>query len=434
MVALLIGQIVEQTVRPYTWFPWVIVIWVALVDRGRAVARVRPAARAGARGLRAGRRRGERDVSIALTPADVARDLDSLAAQAAAAGLRPLGLGGLQLGAGVLDRVADAVAEVRRDGDVALIADRREMAGPARRGQGRRSPPRSATSAASRSATRTRTSWPTPRRSSRRPRERDGAGVHRQRRLGHDRRHRQGAQRPARRRPARRGPDRRERQRLRRRPVGAARRRRQAHADHALAGAAADRHRRDRARPGRAQPRRARRPARHLHGARRLAARAAGRPGRQLLAVRGLARPRPRRRACSSRPTAIHRGEPEAIENLSAALVAQRDRDGRRRAHGAVLGHGAHGQPPAGDDRRAGRCTARRSARSPSSPRCCGRACATVARAGGLRALRFPTAAEMEPRVRAAFVGARPVRPRRRGVLARLRGQARALERGARRS
>ena len=34
MVALLIGQILEQTVRPYTWFPWVIVIWVALVAAG----------------------------------------------------------------------------------------------------------------------------------------------------------------------------------------------------------------------------------------------------------------------------------------------------------------------------------------------------------------------------------------------------------------
>lgn len=28
---LLIGQIVEQTAAPYTWFPWVIVIWVAMV-------------------------------------------------------------------------------------------------------------------------------------------------------------------------------------------------------------------------------------------------------------------------------------------------------------------------------------------------------------------------------------------------------------------
>jgi amino acid transporter len=34
LVALLIGQIAEQTVRPYTWFPWVIVIWVALVAAG----------------------------------------------------------------------------------------------------------------------------------------------------------------------------------------------------------------------------------------------------------------------------------------------------------------------------------------------------------------------------------------------------------------
>jgi amino acid transporter len=34
VVALLIGQIVEQTARPYTWFPWVIVIWIALVAAG----------------------------------------------------------------------------------------------------------------------------------------------------------------------------------------------------------------------------------------------------------------------------------------------------------------------------------------------------------------------------------------------------------------
>ena len=34
MVALLIGQILEQTVRPYTWFPWLIVIWVVLMAAG----------------------------------------------------------------------------------------------------------------------------------------------------------------------------------------------------------------------------------------------------------------------------------------------------------------------------------------------------------------------------------------------------------------
>src|SRR3954465_9902930 len=34
MVALLVGQILEQTVRPYTWFPWLIVIWVALMAAG----------------------------------------------------------------------------------------------------------------------------------------------------------------------------------------------------------------------------------------------------------------------------------------------------------------------------------------------------------------------------------------------------------------
>src|SRR5690349_4505423 len=31
MVALIIGQIVDQTDAPYTWFPWVVVVWVALV-------------------------------------------------------------------------------------------------------------------------------------------------------------------------------------------------------------------------------------------------------------------------------------------------------------------------------------------------------------------------------------------------------------------
>jgi amino acid transporter len=34
MVALLIGQIVEQTDAPYTWFPWVIVGWIAVVGAG----------------------------------------------------------------------------------------------------------------------------------------------------------------------------------------------------------------------------------------------------------------------------------------------------------------------------------------------------------------------------------------------------------------
>ena len=32
MVALLVGQIVERTVAPYTWLPWVIVAWVAAVS------------------------------------------------------------------------------------------------------------------------------------------------------------------------------------------------------------------------------------------------------------------------------------------------------------------------------------------------------------------------------------------------------------------
>ena len=51
MVALLVGQIIEQTTRPYTWFPWVIVIWVALVTAAAlwlASARPRQFASAGA--------------------------------------------------------------------------------------------------------------------------------------------------------------------------------------------------------------------------------------------------------------------------------------------------------------------------------------------------------------------------------------------------
>src|SRR3954468_9602163 len=51
MVALLAGQIIEQTTKPYTWFPWVIVLWVALVGIAAlwlASARPREFARAGA--------------------------------------------------------------------------------------------------------------------------------------------------------------------------------------------------------------------------------------------------------------------------------------------------------------------------------------------------------------------------------------------------
>jgi amino acid transporter len=43
MIAVLVGQIVEQTARPYTWFPWVIVVWVALAVAGAQwLAAVRP--------------------------------------------------------------------------------------------------------------------------------------------------------------------------------------------------------------------------------------------------------------------------------------------------------------------------------------------------------------------------------------------------------
>ena len=51
MVALLIGQILEQTVHPYTWFPWLIVIWVVLMATGAqwlATSRPKQLALAGA--------------------------------------------------------------------------------------------------------------------------------------------------------------------------------------------------------------------------------------------------------------------------------------------------------------------------------------------------------------------------------------------------
>ena len=45
MIALLVGQIIEQTGAPYTWFPWVIVGWVALVGAGALwLAATRPRA------------------------------------------------------------------------------------------------------------------------------------------------------------------------------------------------------------------------------------------------------------------------------------------------------------------------------------------------------------------------------------------------------
>jgi glycerol-1-phosphate dehydrogenase [NAD(P)+] len=68
---------------------------------------------------------------------DAARDLATLRRRLAdapdAAALRPLGLGGVVLGAGVLDSLPELVAEVRNGGggDVVLLADCRSMAGDA---------------------------------------------------------------------------------------------------------------------------------------------------------------------------------------------------------------------------------------------------------------------------------------------------------------
>jgi hypothetical protein len=74
-------------------------------------------------------------VSVARAPSPaeaVSNVAEELRAQLAGAGepvLRPLELGGVLLGPGILDRVADVVAELPRgEGDVALVADRRPMA------------------------------------------------------------------------------------------------------------------------------------------------------------------------------------------------------------------------------------------------------------------------------------------------------------------
>jgi glycerol-1-phosphate dehydrogenase [NAD(P)+] len=74
-------------------------------------------------------------VSVArpISAPDLARDLDTLRARLTAGdeagALQPLGLGGVVLGQGVLDRVASVVAELRKtDGDVVVIADSRPMA------------------------------------------------------------------------------------------------------------------------------------------------------------------------------------------------------------------------------------------------------------------------------------------------------------------
>ncbi|MFL5859236.1 MAG: iron-containing alcohol dehydrogenase [Solirubrobacteraceae bacterium] len=76
---------------------------------------------------------------MSIAPPDsapaAARDLDALRARLDAADggaeLRPLGLGAVLLGRGVLSQVAPAVAELRTgEGPVIMIADRRPMAGP----------------------------------------------------------------------------------------------------------------------------------------------------------------------------------------------------------------------------------------------------------------------------------------------------------------
>src|SRR5262245_26658470 len=60
-------------------------------------------------------------MSVGLSPADVARDLEAIRARLTPE-LRPLGLGGIDLGPGVLDRLP-ALIERHRRGDVVLLAD-----------------------------------------------------------------------------------------------------------------------------------------------------------------------------------------------------------------------------------------------------------------------------------------------------------------------
>jgi hypothetical protein len=73
-----------------------------------------------------------RERRACASAAEAVSNLAELRAQLAGAGeldLRPLELGGVLLDPGILDRVADVVAELPRgEGDVALIADRRPMA------------------------------------------------------------------------------------------------------------------------------------------------------------------------------------------------------------------------------------------------------------------------------------------------------------------
>jgi glycerol-1-phosphate dehydrogenase [NAD(P)+] len=68
-----------------------------------------------------------------MSAPDAARDLAALREQLTgapeAAGLRPLGLGAVLLGPGVLDEVAVVAADLLRTGEVALIADHRPIAG-----------------------------------------------------------------------------------------------------------------------------------------------------------------------------------------------------------------------------------------------------------------------------------------------------------------
>ena len=269
-------------------------------------------------------------VARPLSAPDLARDLDGLRVRLAASDeageLLPLGLGGVLLGAGVLDRIAEVVVELRRsDGDV-VMHRRHASDGRARgRGQGDACSSRSRAggcrSGASTSATRVRTRTPTRRRSTRPAASCAGAGVlvsvgsgtvvdigkALSARLGgipHVIVQTAG-----------------ERQRVRRRPVGAARRRRQAHDGDALGRSARDRHGRDRAGSDRDEPRGTRRPARDVHGSGGLGCSRAS-------SARTTATRRPSSRspaATSTRssisPRAISAGDPDAIDNLTAALT-----------------------------------------------------------------------------------------------------------------
>ena len=161
-------------------------------------------------------------------------------------GLRPIGLGGVLLGAGALAERAGR----RGRRSAASGRRRRPRRPPPDDGEGRRRLGRRLDARRVDVGDEDVRPHADAATIARRRRRLTARGVDRERRLRHGDGHRQGGERAARRHPARRRPDRGERERLRRRRVGAARRRREAHDHDALARPARRRHRGPRGRSG----------------------------------------------------------------------------------------------------------------------------------------------------------------------------------------